>query len=245
MPLFAPGMDPAEETIQAARRQGLEIGDGDVIVLAQKIVSKAEGRGVRLSAVQPSAEAQALGARTGRPAALMQLILNESESLLRVTPNVIVARRRGGQVAANAGIDASNIEGGETDTVLLWPADPDSSARAIRAAFRTKLGRAPAVAIADSLGRAWRLGTLGHAIGAAGLVVVDDRRGEIDLFGRTLQATMPSVADSAAAAAALAMGEGAEGAPAVLVRGLDRYVTQEDGPGAISGLRALNEDLFQ
>lgn len=243
MPMFAPGADVAGAILSAAQQSPLE--PGDVVVIAQKIVSKAEGRIVRLRDVQPSAEAFALAEKTGRPASLMQLILNESAALLRVTPMVIIARHKSGHVLANAGIDASNIEGGAEDSVLLWPHDADASARAIRAELKASLGFAPAIVIADSLGRAWRMGTIGHAIGCAGLIVTDDRRGELDLFGRTLQATLVGVADSIAAMGVLAMGEGAEGVPGVIVRGLVSYVTQADGPGAIAAQRPLHEDLFQ
>jgi coenzyme F420-0:L-glutamate ligase/coenzyme F420-1:gamma-L-glutamate ligase len=158
---------------------------------------------------------------------------------------VVITRHRTGHVAANAGIDASNVEGGADDAVLLWPEDPDASARAIRAELKALTGVAPAVVIADSLGRAWRLGTIGTAIGVAGLTVLDDRRGETDLFGRTLQATLVAVADSAAAAAVLVMGEGAEGVPAAVVSGLERFVADADGPGAGAVLRPLAEDLFK
>jgi coenzyme F420-0:L-glutamate ligase/coenzyme F420-1:gamma-L-glutamate ligase len=167
--------------------------------------------------------------------------------VLRATPAAIITRHRTGHVLANAGIDASNIEGGEDGQVLLWPQDPDASARHIRAG----LGRAapgapaPAVVIADSLGRAWRIGTLGTAIGCAGLVVLDDRRGQVDLFGRTLQATIIAVADAIASLAVLVMGEGAEGTPAAIVRGAGCWVSAEDGPGAASGLRPMTEDMFQ
>ncbi len=243
MPLFASGMNVARAILSAAQQS--PIAAGEVIVIAQKIVSKAEGRAVRLRDVEPSAEAFSLSEQTGRPAPLMQLILEESIALLRVTPMVIIARHKSGHVLANAGIDASNVEGGADDNVLLWPRDPDASARVIRAELKSALGFAPAVVIADSLGRAWRMGTTGHAIGCAGLLVTDDRRGELDLFGRTLQATLVGVADSAAAMGVLAMGEGAEGVPAAVVRGLDAYLTEADGPGAIAAQRPLKEDLFQ
>jgi coenzyme F420-0:L-glutamate ligase / coenzyme F420-1:gamma-L-glutamate ligase len=235
MPLFAPGMDVAAEVARAA---GALRGD-NVVVIAQKIVSKAEGRLVRLADVRVTDAARDLGARTGREPAMAQLILNESSEVLRATPAAIIARHRSGHVLANAGIDASNVEGG---AVLLWPQDADASARAIRAALP---GR-PAVVIADSMGRAWRIGTVGAAIGCAGLAVLDDRRGKgQDLFGRTLQATVIAVADAIAAMGVLAMGEGAEGTPAAVVRGCGRWVTDEDGPGAASGLRPEAEDMFR
>jgi coenzyme F420-0:L-glutamate ligase/coenzyme F420-1:gamma-L-glutamate ligase len=174
------------------------------------------------------------------------LILDESAEVLRANPAAIIARHRSGHVLANAGIDASNVEGGEAGRVLLWPVDPDASARAIRADLFRLTGEYPAVVIADSMGRAWRVGTVGTAIGVAGLTVLDDRRGkDEDLFGRTLQATIIAIADAVASTAVLAMGEGAEGTPAALVRGAGRWVTEEDGPGAISGLRPIEQDMFR
>jgi len=245
MPLFAPGMSVAAEIARALDRSGEALRDGDVVVIAQKIVSKAEGRLVRLAGVQPSTEASRLAGETGRPAPLVQLILDESEAVMRATKAAIIVRHRTGHVLANAGIDASNVagnvEGGDADTVLLWPADPDASARRIRG----ELGAKVAVIVADSLGRAWRMGTLGTAIGCAGLTAIEDRRGQSDLFGRTLQATVIATADSLAAAAVLAMGEGAEGTPVAIVRGAGKWVTEEDGPGAAAQLRPLAEDMFR
>lgn len=238
LPLFAPGMSVAAEILRVLEKP---LREGDVVVVAQKIVSKAEGRMVRLADVEPGAEARRIAEETGRPPALVQLILDESEAVMRATKAAIIVRHRTGHVLANAGIDASNVEGGEADSVLLWPRDPDASARAIRAELGGKVG----VIVADSLGRAWRMGTLGTAIGCAGLGAIQDRRGETDLFGRTLQATIIAVADSLAAAAVLAMGEGAEGTPAAIVRGAEKWVTQEDGPGAGAQLRPLAEDMFR
>lgn len=241
MPLFAPGMSVAAEIASALDRSGEALRQGDVVVIAQKIVSKAEGRLVRLAEVAPGAEASRLAAETGRPAPLVQLILDESEAVMRATRAAIIVRHRTGHVLANAGIDASNVEGGDADTVLLWPADPDASARRIRA----ELGGKVAVIVADSLGRAWRMGTLGTAIGCAGLSAIEDRRGQADLFGRTLQATVIATADAIAAAAVLAMGEGAEGTPVVIVRGAGKWVMADDGPGAAAQLRPLAEDMFR
>lgn len=245
LPMFQEGMSVAREIAKAALHVGFNVNDGDVVVIAQKIVSKVEGRRVRLSDVEAGAEAEGLAQRTGRPAALMQLMRDESAEIMRATPQVTITRQRTGHVAANAGIDASNIEGGEDDAVLLWPRDADASARAIRAELRAASGAAPAVLIADSLGRAWRMGTIGTAIGCAGLQVLHDRCGEADLFGRALRATLVGVADSIAAAAVLAMGEGAEGTPVAVVRGVQRYVTREDGSGAVTALRPLDQDLFR
>lgn len=246
MPLFTPGMSVAAELLAALARAGDQLRDGDICVVAQKIASKAEGRLVRLSEVEPGAEAGRIAAETGRDAAHVQLVLDESAAILRAKPAAIIARHRTGHVLANAGIDASNVDGGDSGTVLLWPVDPDASARAIRAELQALSGARVGVVIADSMGRAWRIGTVGTAIGCAGVTVLDDRRGrDADLFGRTLQATVIGIADSLAAMAALAMGEGSEGTPAALVRGGARWVMAQDGPGAAGALRPLEEDMFR
>jgi len=246
MPLFHTGMSVAREIVAALEQRGDALDGSDVCVVAQKIVSKAEGRTIRLSDVEPTSLARELAAKTRRDPFVLQLILDESSELLRTTEAAVIARHRTGHVLANAGIDASNVDGGEEETVLLWPVDPDASARAIRAELAELTGVRPAVLIADSMGRAWRSGTVGTAIGCAGLTVLDDQRGRAqDLFGRTLQATVVAVADSIAAAASLAMGEGAEGTPAVILRGPGQWVSEEDGPGAVSGLRPIVEDMFR
>jgi coenzyme F420-0:L-glutamate ligase/coenzyme F420-1:gamma-L-glutamate ligase len=243
LPLFAAEMSVAGELVAALTRAGEALADGDVLVVAQKIVSKAEGRIARLDTVVPTPEALRLAEGTGREPALAQLILDESAEIMRPHPAAIIARHRTGHVLANAGIDASNVA---DEGLLLWPLDPDASARAIRAELRELTGVAPAVVIADSMGRAWRIGTVGTAIGCAGLAVLDDRRGlDADLYGRTLQATVIAVADSLAAAAVLAMGEGAQGTPVALVRGAGQWVAGEDGPGAVSGLRPPEQDMFR
>ena len=243
MPLFAQRMSIAAEVVAAMLRDGDVVRSGDIVVVAQKIVSKAEGRLVRLADVEPGEAAWQLATATGREPEMAQLIIDESSEILRMAPAAIIARHKTGHVLANAGIDASNVEGGD---VLLWPQDPDASARAIRAELVALTGHHPAVVIADSLGRAWRIGTVGAAIGCAGLCVLDDRRGTgQDLFGRTLQATVIAVADAISAAAVLAMGEGAEGTPAALVRGGGHWVLEHDGPGAASALRPQAEDMFR
>lgn len=254
MPMFEPGMSIAREVFSALASEaankvdhaGETLRDGDVCVVAQKIVSKAEGRLVSLAQVTPSDEAKNIAAQTQRDAAMIQLILDESSAILRAVPPAIIARHLTGHVLANAGIDASNVSADNGDTVLLWPRDPDASARAIRKELRQISGASPAVLIADSMGRAWRIGTVGNAIGCAGLTVLDDQRGiGKDLFGRTLQATVIAVADAIAGIATLAMGEGDERTPAAIVRGADRWVTKDDGPGAASGLRPVAEDMFR
>jgi coenzyme F420-0:L-glutamate ligase/coenzyme F420-1:gamma-L-glutamate ligase len=246
LPLFAPGMSVASEIAAAMERAGEALRGDDVLVVAQKIVSKAEGRLVRLADVVVGEEARRIAAETQRDPAHVQLILDESSELLRVSIPAIIARQRTGHVLANAGIDASNVAEPGEEKVLLWPTDPDASARATREELRDITGTAPAIVIADSMGRAWRIGTVGAAIGCAGLAVLEDRRGTgKDLFGRTLQATVIAIADSLAAMAALAMGEGDEGTPAALVRGAGRWVTPDHGPGAAAALRPLVEDMFR
>jgi coenzyme F420-0:L-glutamate ligase/coenzyme F420-1:gamma-L-glutamate ligase len=239
-------MSVAGEIAAAMRREGVELTDGDVIVVAQKIVSKCEGRTMRLRDVAAGEEARRIAGQTAREPEAVQLILDQSSEIMRAHPAAIIARHRTGHVLANAGIDASNVEGGDDDTVLLWPEDPDASARAIRAELQRLVRARAALVIADSMGRAWRIGTIGTAIGCAGLCVVDDRRGaDQDLFGRTLQATMIAVADAVAGAAVLVMGEGAQGLPVAIVRGVGRWVSDEDGPGMVAGLRSLEQDMFR
>jgi coenzyme F420-0:L-glutamate ligase/coenzyme F420-1:gamma-L-glutamate ligase len=237
LPEIHPGDDlPA---LIAAAAEGIR--GGEVLVVAQKVVSKAEGRLVRLEEVEPGDEARALAARTGKDPRLVQLILDESTDVLRVGREVLIVRTRHGFVCANAGIDQSNVPDG--DTVCLLPEDPDASARRLRAGVAERLGVAPAVLVSDSFGRAWRLGQLDVAIGCAGLTPLHDRRGERDAAGRELTATIDAIADAAASAASLVR-EKAGGEAVVAVRGLERYVTPEDGPGAATILRPLDEDLF-
>ncbi|HET7574057.1 MAG TPA: coenzyme F420-0:L-glutamate ligase [Solirubrobacterales bacterium] len=219
-----------------------ELDDADVVVLAQKVVSKAEGRVRRLSDATPGEEARRLAAVLDKEPALMQLILDESKEVLRAERGVLIAETRHGFVCANAGIDSSNLP--EAGTVCLLPEDPDASARRIREELRASTGNAPAVVIADSFGRAWRLGQAEVAIGCAGLTPLDDWRGRRDSAGRELEATLIAVADEAAAAADLVRGKDS-GVPAVVVRGLDRHVTAADGPGASILRRPRAEDLFR
>ncbi|WP_159976171.1 MULTISPECIES: coenzyme F420-0:L-glutamate ligase [unclassified Novosphingobium] len=246
LPMFASGQSIAQAICTALAASGDGLRGGDICVIAQKIVSKSEGRTIDLAALAPGTAAQELAARTGREAEMAQAILDESAEIMRPHPAAIIARHKTGHVLANAGIDASNVEGGDAGTVLLWPVDPDASARAIRSELQEACGVQVAVVIADSMGRAWRIGTVGTAIGCAGITVLEDRRGRaVDLYGRTLQATVIAVADSVAAMAALAMGEGDEGTPVALVRGAARWTCEEDGPGAASGLRPIEQDMFR
>ncbi len=223
-----------------ASASGERLRGGDVLVVAHKVVSKAEGRTVVLSAVTPGERARALAAEHGKDARLLEVILGESEAIVRSRPGVLICRTRHGFVCANAGVDASNAPAGE---VILLPVDPDGSARALRAGLRAITGVAPAIVIADSFGRAWRVGQCDVAIGIAGLAPVEDWRGRTDGAGRALEATVIAVADEAAAAADLARRKDS-GEPAVLVRGLERHVGDDDGPGAAALVRARDEDLF-
>jgi coenzyme F420-0:L-glutamate ligase/coenzyme F420-1:gamma-L-glutamate ligase len=219
-----------------------ELAGGDVVVVSQKIVSKAEGRVRRLSSVLPGSEARRLAAVLGREPALIELILEESSEVLRAERGVLIVETRHGFVCANAGIDSSNLP--EDDTVCLLPEDPDASARRIREEIRGATGAAVAVIVSDSFGRAWRLGQAEVAIGCAGLAPLDDWRGRRDAGGRELEATLIAVADEAAAAADLVRDK-ASRVPATIVRGLDRHVTEDDGPGALALRRPRDEDLFR
>ena len=233
LPMVQAGDDLAGLLSAAMARAGLAPQQGDVLAVAQKIVSKAEGRSVALASIEPSTAARELAEQTGKDARLVELILSESESVVRARPNLIIVKHRLGFVMANAGIDQSNI--GADDHALLLPCDPDGSAAVLSA----RLGLP--VVITDSFGRAWRRGTVGVAIGAAGLPALCDLRGQPDLFGRTLMVSITGFADEIAAAAGLVMGQGAEGQPAVLVRGLSWSGAANP---AAELLRPAQEDLF-
>ncbi|HEX5592625.1 MAG TPA: coenzyme F420-0:L-glutamate ligase [Solirubrobacterales bacterium] len=216
-----------------------ELQEGDVVVISQKIVSKAEGRVVRLDSVTPSEQARELAERLGKEAELVELVLSESREVLR-EERVLITETKHGFVCANAGIDSSNLP--EDGTVSLLPEDPDDSARRIRSELAPR--PLPAVVISDSFGRAWRLGQAEVAIGCAGLQPLDDWRGRPDAGGRELSATVIAIADEVAATADLVRGKD-EGVPVVVVRGLGRYVGGEDGPGAAALRRLPSEDLFR
>lgn len=214
-----------------------ELQDGDIVVISQKVVSKAEGMVRRLADVEPSERAVELARKLDKEPALVELILAESQEILR-EDRVLITETHHGFVCANAGIDTSNLP--EEGTVCLLPVDPDASARRIRTEFTTQV----AVVIADSFGRAWRLGQAEVAIGCAGLVPLDDWRGREDSHGRELTATSIAIADEVAAAADLVRTKDS-GVPAAIIRGLARYVTTEDGPGAAALRRPPAEDLFR
>jgi coenzyme F420-0:L-glutamate ligase/coenzyme F420-1:gamma-L-glutamate ligase len=217
------------------------LADDDVLVVAHKVVSKAEGRTVRLADVEPGERARTIAAEHGRDPRVVEVVLGESTEIVRSRPGVLICRTRHGYVCANAGVDASNAPP-DADLVLL-PEDPDASARALRARLRGLAGAAPAVVVTDSFGRAWRTGQVDVAIGVAGLGPEADWRGRPDSVGRELTATVIAVADEAAAAADLARDKDSR-EPAVLVRGLERFVTAADGPGATALVRDRAEDLF-
>lgn len=219
-----------------------ELEDGDVLVVSQKVVSKTEGRVRRLSSVIPSAEARRLAAVLGKEPNLVELILQESRAVIRAERSVLIVETRHGFVCANAGIDSSNVP--EPDAVCLLPEDPDASARRLRAEVAAASGARIGVVVADSFGRAWRLGQVEVAIGCAGLAPLDDWRGRVDAGGRKLEATAIAIADEAAAAADLVRDKAA-GVPAAVVRGLGHHIGAEDGPGAAALRRPAEEDLFR
>ena len=241
VPDIAAGDDLCGIVLDAYAASGLALAEGDILAIAQKIVSKAEGRRVDLDTVAPSPEAERLARETDKDARVIELILAESERVMRARPGLIVVRHRLGYVLANAGIDASNVENGGESRVLLLPSDPDGSAAALREEIRRRSGIAPGVIVADSLGRAWRLGTAATALGAAGVTALADLRGRPDMFGRPLMVSEVGLADQIAAAAALAMGEAAERRPIVLLRGL---AAASDEARAADLIRPREFDLF-
>jgi coenzyme F420-0:L-glutamate ligase/coenzyme F420-1:gamma-L-glutamate ligase len=240
LPMVAPGDDLAALLGDAMTAAGLAPADGDVLVLAQKIVSKAEGRIVDIADVTASPRATALAAEIGKDPRVVEVILGEAVRVVRSRPNLLIVEHKRGWVMANAGVDQSNVGG--TGRLLLLPEDPDASAERLRAALSARFGVTLAVVINDSFGRAWRRGTAGIAIGAAGLPALVDLRGQPDLFGRILEVSIIGYADEIAAAASLLMGQAAEGQPAVLVRGL--AWTAPDSP-ASALVRPPAEDLFR
>jgi coenzyme F420-0:L-glutamate ligase / coenzyme F420-1:gamma-L-glutamate ligase len=243
IPLVRPGDDLAALIIAACERSALAPADGNVVVVAQKVVSKAEGRYVDLATVRPSLRAQELAAQVNKEARLVEVILQESRRVVRHRPGVLIVEHRLGFVMANAGVDHSNVDpqmGAEP--VLLLPRDPDASAAGLRDRLAAHFRKQLAVVITDSFGRAWRRGTVGVALGAAGLPSLLDLRGKPDLFGHALRVTQTGFVDEIASAASLVMGQADEAQPAVLVRGL--AWAEADAPAATL-IRAADEDLFR
>lgn len=242
LPDFAAGDDLAAAIADAACAGSTPLVDGDVVVIAQKVVSKCEGRFRALADVVPDAEAVRLAAITGKDPRLVALILAEATEVLRAVPGVIIVAGPHGHVMANAGIDASNVVQDGDGRVLLLPEDPDRSACELRDGLVSRARAQVAVIINDSWGRAWRNGTIGHAVGCAGLPALWDRRGEADMYGRELKSTEIGFADEIAAAASLVMGAAAERQPVVIVRGL----TLPSGDGCSRDLlRHRSRDLFR
>ena len=229
-----PEIEPGED-LPALLRPHLQ--PGGVLVVAHKVISKAEGRVIALDRVEVTDRARALAAEHGKDPRHLQVILDETAEIVRSRPGVLICRTHHGFVCANAGVDTSNAPPG---CLVLLPRDPDASARRLRRALGVICG----VVIADSFGRAWRVGQADVAIGAAGLRVLDDWGGRTDRSGMPLQATLIAVADQAAATADLARAGKDGGHPAVVLRGLERFVVDEDGPGAVALLRTRHEDLF-
>ena len=243
IPLIHEGDDLAAFIAQGLASAEFSLQAGDIVVVAQKVVSKAEGRRVRLNDVQPGPEAVALAKRMGKDPHLVQVILGETTEIVRAVGAVLVVEQRNGLICANAGVDRSNVEqDAEGQTVLLLPLDPDASARHLRDRLLELTGVRVAVIINDSHGRPWRAGAAGVAIGVAGIAPVEDRRGEHDLFGYELQHTIVALADQVAAAASLIQGQGDEGRPVVVVRGLS-YEAREASASEI--LRPKHQDLFR
>jgi coenzyme F420-0:L-glutamate ligase/coenzyme F420-1:gamma-L-glutamate ligase len=245
IPLIRHGDNLADIIVGALQKNAIVLAENDILVIAQKIVSKAEGRAVNLARVTPSQRAIELAGKTEKDARLVELILQESSEVLRTRLGTIIVEHKLGFVCANAGIDHSNVAGAGNETeewVLLLPEEPDRSARSICQQIESQTGRRIGVLIIDSHGRAWRNGTVGIAIGIAGLPGLQDLRGESDLFGFTLQITQVAVADELAAGASLVMGQASEGTPVVHVRGFP-YPLRD---GSLQELiRPKEQDLFR
>jgi coenzyme F420-0:L-glutamate ligase/coenzyme F420-1:gamma-L-glutamate ligase len=245
IPLIQAGDDLVEIILDAIKNQSMELLNGDVLVLAQKIVSKAEGRLVNLTTVQPSNKAIEIAEKCQKDARFIELVLNESKEILRIRQGLVIVEHKNGFVCANAGIDHSNVMGSwgnKEDWYLLLPEDPDLSARRIRDGLYQKGKASVGIAIIDSHGRAWREGVVGVAIGVAGIPALVDMRGKPDLFGYELKVTQIAAVDELAAAASLLMGQAAEGSPIIHVRGFP-YPFRESSLTEL--IRPKDLDLFR
>ena len=243
IPLIEPGDDLASVLLAAIHRAGIEPRDRDVLVVAQKVVSKAEGRYVDLATVTPSIRAKQLAEEIGKDPRIVEVILSESNAIVRSRKGLLIVLHRLGFIMANAGIDQSNIPSGDgRECVLLLPRDPDASAADLKSRLDREFGVGLGIVINDSFGRPWRNGVTGVAIGAAGLPVLASMVGQPDLFGRMLKVTDIAMADEIAAAASLLMGQAAEGRPAVYIRGLDWDAPPSPARALI---RPESEDLFR
>jgi coenzyme F420-0:L-glutamate ligase/coenzyme F420-1:gamma-L-glutamate ligase len=245
MPLVNPGDDLAGLILEGLARAGLDLATGDVLAVAQKVVSKAEGRLVNLAEVIPSPRANQVAIEAEKDPRLVEVILKESQQVLRTRPGLVIVEHRLGFVCANAGVDHSNVRGqggNPRDWVLMLPQDPDGSAQRLRERIHESTGAQVAVLIVDSHGRAWRMGTVGVAIGVAGFPALADLRGRPDLFGDRLRVTQVGLADEVAAAASVLMGQADEGRPVIHVRGLP-YPLREGSLHEL--LRPREQDLFR
>jgi coenzyme F420-0:L-glutamate ligase/coenzyme F420-1:gamma-L-glutamate ligase len=242
VPMVEAGDDLPSIINDALVAAAMRLEDGDIVCIAQKIVSKAEGQLVALASVTAGERASELAEETDKDPRLVQLILDESSELMRKKPGVLIMRHRLGLVGAHAGIDQSNIEHGDDENALLLPEDPDASAAALKAALDVAQQANVGIIITDSANRPWRMGTVGTAIGCAGFTVLDDHRGGTDLYGRELKVTLINRADALAGAATLVMGETTEKTPVVLIRGLG---AEQSSDTAQMINRPLDEDLFR
>jgi len=243
IPLINQGDNLVEIILKALEKNKVSLNDGDILVIAQKIISKSEGRYAFLNEISPSKEAKDLANKTDKDPRLVQLILNESREVIRYRKGVIVVENNLGLIHANAGIDRSNLESdNENPRVLLLPVDPDKSATEIKMEVLKQTEIKIGVIINDSSGRAWRNGIVGIAIGSSGAEVLSDLRGESDLFGNTLEVTEVGIADEIASAASLLMGQGKEGLPVILVKGMKK---SSDMNNAKALIRKASEDLFR
>ena len=243
IPLVKPGDNIVELILESLRISKMTLLEGDILVVAQKIVSKSEGRYVKIADVVPSLEAKLLAESSGKDPRLVELIQKESKKIVRHRKGVIVTENRQGVVMANSGIDRSNVEkDGNYEQVLLLPVNPDKSAANIRKGLYQKTNVNVALIINDSLGRAWRNGTIGTALGVSGLPSLLDLKGVPDLFGKPLSVTEEAIADEFSSAASILQGQAAEGRPVVLIRG---YISSSTSSSASSLIRNKEEDLFK
>ena len=243
IPLVKPGDDLIQLVANAIAESGEQLMNGDILVVAQKIISKSENRLVNITDIEPSDRARELALEVDKDPRVVEIILSESRSIIRKKPGVLIVENKLGLIMANAGIDHSNVESEIPEqTLLLLPDDPDASAERLRSDIQSQFSVDVGIIINDSVGRPWRIGTMGLAIGISGLPAVTDLRGDRDLFGRELRVSEEAVGDELAAAASLLQGQGAEGKPIILVRG---YQSPAPSQTATAALRAPSEDMFR